>query len=35
VGWGKIGYRVEIVFEIVLHKKDKALIEQIKSYFGS
>lgn len=30
----KSGYRVEIVFNIVLHKKDEALLELIKSYFN-
>lgn len=30
----RIGWGVKLVFKIVLHKKDKALLEQIKSYFG-
>jgi hypothetical protein len=28
----KVGWVVKLVFQIVLHKKDKALLEQIKSY---
>jgi intein-encoded DNA endonuclease-like protein len=30
----KIGYSVELVFKIALHLKDKALVENIRSYFG-
>jgi len=30
----KIGWRVETAFQINLHKKDKALLEKIQSYFG-
>jgi len=30
----KTGWRVELSFEFRLHKKDKALLEQIKNYFG-
>lgn len=30
----KVGWRVKPLFQIGLHKKDKALLEQIKSYFG-
>jgi hypothetical protein len=29
----KVGWRVQLVFNIILHQKDKALLEQIKSYF--
>lgn len=30
----KIGYSVELVFKIALHSKDKALIENLRNYFG-
>ena len=30
----KNGWRVEVVFKISLHKKDKALLEEIKTFFG-
>ena len=30
----KHGYRVQVIFSIELHLKDKALLEQIYSYFG-
>ena len=30
----KIGWNVELRFQISLHEKDKALLEQIKNYFG-
>ena len=29
----KVGWRVNHSFQITLHKKDKALLEQIQSYF--
>lgn len=29
------GWNVELCFQICLHKRDKALLEQIKNYFGS
>ena len=30
----KTGYSVELVFKIALHSKDKALVENLKNYFG-
>lgn len=30
----KIGYSIELVFKIALHSKDKALIENLRNYFG-
>lgn len=30
----KIGYSVELVFKIALHLKDKALIEDLRNFFG-
>ena len=30
----KIGWQVELRFQISLHQKDKALLEQIQNYFG-
>jgi hypothetical protein len=30
----KIGWNVELRFQITLHEKDRALLEQIKNYFG-
>ena len=29
-----MGWRVETIFQINLHKKDKALLKKIQSYFG-
>lgn len=31
---GKLGWRVNVSFLIVLHVKDKALLEQIQTFFG-
>ncbi len=30
----RLGWRVILRFQISLHKKDKALLEQIQTYFG-
>ena len=30
----KSGWRVEVAFKICLHKKDKALLEKIQTFFG-
>ena len=30
----KVGWGVKLIFKIVLHKKDKALLEQIQSFLG-
>ena len=30
----KVGYKVELIFSICLHEKDKALLEQIKNFFN-
>jgi len=30
----KTGYSVELVFKIALHLKDKALVEDLRNFFG-